>query len=160
MPEELEMLKQLGYSELNYVTLQRHRFQEVRDLLFKAVAEMEMPWKPLPCHSGYFMMVDVQACRPLVPESYFTSHDYDPDVTSHRLSMPGSITAEKPQGIVPLDLAFARWMGKENGVTMMPNSFFYAAGSQNLNENYVRLGICKNLAAAKQAVEKLRLIKL
>ena len=74
--------------------------------------------------------------------------------------MPGSITAEKPQGIVPLDLAFARWMGKENGVTMMPNSFFYAAGSQNLNENYVRLGICKNLAAAKLAVEKLKLIKL
>ena len=73
--------------------------------------------------------------------------------------MPGSVTPEKPQGIVPLDLAFARWMGKENGVTMMPNSFFYSEGSKFLNENYVRLAICKNLESVKTVCQRLRQIK-
>lgn len=43
-----------------------------------------------------------------------------------------------------MDLAFSRWMGRENGVTMMPNSFFYDPQSSNITENYVRLAICKN----------------
>ena len=121
---------------------------------------MPLPWKPLPCHSGYFMMVDVSACRPLVPKDYFTNHRYEPAINTYKLSMPGSTSAEHPDGVVPLDLAFARWMGKENGVTMMPNSFFYVAGSKNLNENYVRVAICKNIDAVKKVVSKLRLIKI
>ena len=41
-------------------------------------------------------------------------------------------------------------MGREKGVTMMPNSFFYLENSKNLTENYVRLAICKNLDSVKE----------
>jgi aspartate/methionine/tyrosine aminotransferase len=42
-------------------------------------------------------------------------------------------------------------MGRENGVTMMPNSFFYQPESVNITENFVRLAICKNLDDVKNA---------
>lgn len=132
----------------------------MRDYLFKEIDEMDLPWKPLPCHSGYFMMVDVQACRHLVPTDYFTNHNYESGISIQKLAMPGSVSEEHPEGTVPLDLAFSRWMGKENGVTMMPNSFFYTFGSKYLNENYVRVAICKNMASVRQVVEILKKIKV
>lgn len=51
---------------------------------------------------------------------------------------------------IPLDLAFSRWMGQVNGVTMMPNSFFYDSKSENMSQNYVRLAICKNIDDVKK----------
>lgn len=41
-------------------------------------------------------------------------------------------------------------MGHVNGVTMMPNSFFYDRFSPNMTENYVRLAICKNIDDVKK----------
>ena len=87
----------------SFLSLQRMRFQEVRDFMFKEISEMDLPWKPLPCESGYFMMVDVQACRPLVPKMYFETHDYDKFdegyeagktklITKYNLRLPGSVT--------------------------------------------------------------------
>ncbi len=32
---------------------------------------MDLPWKPLPCKSGYFMVVDISKCRDLIPKKYF-----------------------------------------------------------------------------------------
>ena len=50
---------------------------------------------------------------------------------------------------IPLDLAFSRWIGHVNGVTMMPISFFYDKLSPNMTENHVRLAICKNINDVK-----------
>ena len=100
---------------------------------------MSLPWEPLSCRSGYFLMVDISKCRPLIPQIYFETHDYDEeDIPKNRIYMPGS---NPPR--IPLDLAFVRWMGKENGVTMMPNCFFYHPKSEFISENYVRVAICK-----------------
>ena len=94
---------------------------------------MSLPWEPLPCDSGYFLMVDVSKCRDLIPKMYFEDHDYDKYdspkpkdkdlIQKNYLYMP--TTGANKKKVIPLDLAFARWMSREKGVTMMPNSFFY-----------------------------------
>jgi len=135
------------------------KFVEVRDFLTKEVSEMSMPWKPLPARSGYFMMADISECKHLIPEKYFLTHDYEPkgpeptNIKKVEMWMPGT-------NRVPADLAFARWMGIEKGVTMMPNCFFYRNGSKHVKENYVRLAICKKIDAVKGVCEKLRKIKI
>jgi len=60
---------------------------------------------------------------------------------------------------IPLNLAFSRWMGQVNGVTMMPNCFFYHQDSEFVDENYVRLAICKDLEETKKVCAKLRTLK-
>mmetsp|Transcript_10138 Transcript_10138/g.17101 ORF Transcript_10138/g.17101 Transcript_10138/m.17101 type:complete len:119 (+) Transcript_10138:980-1336(+) len=116
---------------------------------------MDLPWEPLPCHSGYFLMANVSKCRPLVPQKYFESHEYDGadengyKIKTNELYMPVSSTQSDPKKI-PLDLAFVRWMGKENGVTMMPNCFFYQKKSPYISENYVRLAICKDIESVRK----------
>ena len=60
-----------------------------------------------------------------------------------------------PDGKIPLDLAFCRWMAVEKGVAFMPNSFFYGQGNPNLCDKYVRLAICKDADSTKAATEKL-----
>ena len=87
-------------------------------------------------------MADITTCRDLIPERYLTSHEYeDADdsapVLKYYLNMP--------DGTIPIDLAFCRWMAIEKGVTMMPNSFFYAADSPTISDSYVRLAICKDI---------------
>mmetsp|Transcript_28387 Transcript_28387/g.42991 ORF Transcript_28387/g.42991 Transcript_28387/m.42991 type:complete len:413 (+) Transcript_28387:62-1300(+) len=104
-------------------------FKEVRDYLFKEVKEMNLPWEPLPCHSGYFLMVNIDKCKDLIPKKYFESHDYAPADEFGR-----TINANRyymPDGSIPMDLAFARWMGQEHGVAMMPNSLFYHDGCEH-----------------------------
>jgi hypothetical protein len=49
----------------------------VRDYLYKEVKEMDLPWEPLPCNSGYFLMADISKCRDLIPKKYFETHEYD-----------------------------------------------------------------------------------
>ena len=123
-------------------------FERVRNYLAKEVSEMDLPWEPLPCHSGYFMMASVDKCRELIPDLYFKTHDYEPlDAPGHRIQV-NRLNMPKTEKI-PLDLAFSRWMGMENGVTMMPNSFFYHKHSPFISENYVRLAICKDLSSVK-----------
>ena len=41
--------------------------QKYADFLSKEIKEMSLPWEPLPCYSGYFMMADISKCRPLIP---------------------------------------------------------------------------------------------
>jgi aspartate/methionine/tyrosine aminotransferase len=132
----------------------------VRDFLVKELKEMDLPWSPLPCHSGYFLIADVSKCKSLIPSAYFESHDYDehnekgPKVQPYELYIPNS------NNKIPLDLAFARWMGKEKGVTMMPNSFFYHPQSPYMNENYVRLAICKDIEHVRKVCQRLRQIRI
>ena len=112
----------------------------MRDFLSKEIEEMDLPWTPLPCMSGYFLICDISKCRHLIPSIYLEGHEYDddPKIPKNIVNMPGTT---RP----PLDLAFVRWMAKENGVTMMPNCFFYHSGSAFVSENYVRVAICKDI---------------
>jgi hypothetical protein len=45
----------------------------------KAFYELAIPVKPIKCDSGYFLIIDVSACRDSIPEKYLRSHDYDAD---------------------------------------------------------------------------------
>ena len=120
---------------------------------------MDLPWEPLPCSSGYFLMVDITKCRGLIPHKYFESHDYEPEgaegdkVVVNQTYMPDGKS-------IPLDLAFVRWMAIENGVSMMPGCFFYDPNSPHMSENYVRLAICKDLETTKKVCEKARQIEI
>ena len=75
-------------------------------------------------------MADVSLCRDIIPAKYLASHEYEENieapVNKYHLNMP--------DGSIPLDLAFCRWMAVEKGVCMMPNSFFYPEGSPNIND--------------------------
>ena len=98
-------------------------------------------------------MCDISDCTHLIPEKYKTTHDYEPEdgrppVAKYRMNMP--------DGRIPLDLAFCRWMAIEKGVTMMPNCFFYHRKSPTITEQYVRLAICKDRQSTTAAAERLR----
>ena len=97
-------------------------------------------------------MADISACRDLIPEKYRNSHEYDAGdpnpVTKRYFNMPN--------GAVPLDLAFCRWVASEKGVCMMPNSYFYAPNSPTIADSYVRLAICKDRQSIENAIERLK----
>ena len=132
----------------------RTLFTQNRDYLTKAINEMALPWKPVFCQGGYFLMADITACKDLIPDKFKATHDYEDDdsncplVAKNRLNMP--------DGSVPLDLAFCRWMAVEKGVAMMPNSFFCAADSPTITDKYVRLAICKDHNSTQAATERLK----
>lgn len=99
-------------------------------------------------------MADITACTDLIPDKYKNTHDYEPEeiegapINKYRLNMP--------DGKIPLDLAFCRWMAIEKGVVMMPNSFFYHKNSPTMTDSYVRLAICKDRKSTEAAIAKLR----
>ena len=68
MSNSLDLVDQPSYNgQLSFVEDAKSKFEEVRDFLATEIREMDMPWKPLPCQSGYFLMADVSECRSLVP---------------------------------------------------------------------------------------------
>ena len=108
------------------------------------------PLKPAACEGGYFLIVDVTKCKDLIPSKYLESHDYlseEDRVATVRINMP--------DGRVPLDMAFCRWMACEKGLTMMPGCLFYDANSPGISDKYVRIGICKTFEATKESATKL-----
>ena len=56
------------------------------------------------------------------------------------------------EGKVPLDLAFCRWLAVECGVMLMPNSIFYHKESEFMNDNFVRIAICRGEEETKRAI--------
>lgn len=147
-----------GDGKPSFVDQARNDFTEVRDYLTKEITEMELPWEPLPAHSGYFLVADITKCRELIPQKFFDSHHYDLDVPGHEL-IP-KVELYMPNGKIPLDLAFCRWMASVNKVAMMPLSFFYHPKSQYINDSFARLAICKPLPGVKAACQALRKITL
>ena len=132
-------------------------FVKNRDFLTKEINEMALPWKANTVEGGYFLMVDISECRSLIPEKYLTSTEFeDPDDPNPVKKFP----ILKPDGTVPMDVAFCRWMAHKNGVVFMPNSFFYASGSTNLNDQFVRIAICKDFDSTSAAVARLRAIQI
>lgn len=76
-----------------------------------------LPWKAVVSEGGYFVVFDISECISLIPEIYLTTHNFEEGVNKYRLNMPC--------GRIPYDLAFSRWMAVENGISMIPLSFFY-----------------------------------
>ena len=93
-------------------------------------------------------MCDIRACEHLIPKKFKDSHDYETGVVKYELNMP--------DGRVPLDLAFCRWMAVEKGVVMMPNSFFYKVGSSNTCDHFVRLALCKEKSSIGKCLLRLK----
>lgn len=136
-----------------FVESTRTLFRSNRDFIRQSLTDMAMPWVPVHVEGGYFLMADITTCVDLIPEKYKTTHDYEPEdgrppIAKNRLNMP--------DGRIPLDLAFCRWMAIEKGVTMMPNSFFYVSDSPTITDKYVRLAICKDRKSTEGAIERLR----
>ena len=155
MANSLDKASAPGYNDKgqSFTEDTRDLFCANRDYLTEICTSMAMPWKPVPCEGGYFLMCDITSCTDLIPEKYKTTHDYEPEdgrppVAKYRLNMP--------DGTIPMDLAFCRWMAIEKGVTMMPNSFFYHRNSPTMNDQYVRLAICKDRQSTTAAAERLR----
>ena len=73
MSNSLERLSAAGYNEANesFIQVNANMFRENRDSMTSAIREMALPWKPLACQGGYFMMTDVTDCRSVIPEKYF-----------------------------------------------------------------------------------------
>ena len=124
-----------------------------RDFMTQALNEMDLPWKPVYCEGGYFLMADIRPCRDLIPQKYLTTHDYEED---DGRPLVGKYHLNMPDGSIPLDLAFCRWMAIEKGVCMMPNSFFYPVGSPTICDSYARLAICKDRQSTESAIDRLR----
>ena len=99
-------------------------------------------------------MVDATECRDLIPKKYLTTHEYEPKGDDR--PPIGKYPLTMPDGSIPLDLAFCRWMAVEKGVCMMPNSFFYAPDSPTISDSYVRMAICKDRLATERAIDRLR----
>ena len=98
-------------------------------------------------------MLDITKCEEIIPERYLTSHNYEENpLEGHQVCKHELFT---PDGKVPRDLAFCRWSAIENGVTMMPSSFFYVEGDPQMSDQFVRLAICKDTESTKQAIDKL-----
>ena len=108
--------------------------------------------KPSIAEGGYFLMADISACEELIPKKYLESHDYLPED-----EMVGANRIFNADGTIPLDLAFCRWMACENGLVMMPNSFFYDANGPNMTDTHVRLALCKNFESLKAGAAKLKM---
>ena len=98
-------------------------------------------------------MADITQCVNIIPEKYLTSHDYeDAPLEGHKVLKYELYT---PAGKVPRDLAFCRWSAIEHGVTMMPNSFFYFEGDDQMSDEFVRFAICKDTDSTQKAIDKL-----
>ena len=108
-----------------------------------------LPMRPTSCDGGYFLVVDIRECRDMVPEKYLASHDYlEGGPVAHKVTLPN--------GRVPLDLAFCRWMACEKNLAIMPNCFFYGSDSPNIEENYVRMALCKEFGSLKAGASQFK----
>jgi len=78
--------------------------------------------------------------RSLIPAKYFETHDYEDPATGPAV---GKYRFYMPDGCIPVDFAFCRWIAVEFGVVCMPISFFFPRGSSMILDSFVRMGICK-----------------
>lgn len=154
MAKALDKIYTPDYKDgLSYVDSVCKEFQDVRDLFVSEIAKLDIPVKTLQCESGYFLMVDLSACKDFIPEKYRSSHDFE-DLKE------GEVGVNKNRyfmedGRVPLDLAFCRWIAVTRGVVMMPCSLFYHKTSAIRDDRYARIAICKGWDTSVKAMKKL-----
>ena len=155
MSKSLSKVDTPGYKDgASYVTSVCNEFQEVRDLFLSELKKVDLPMKAMSCESGYFLMADVSQCKDMIPKRFTDSHDFElglapgeNGITKNRYFMP--------DGRVPLDLAFCRWIAETRGVVMMPCSLFYHKTSVIKDDRYVRLAICKGKETSVKALQRL-----
>jgi len=131
-PAQIAMARCLGetieskdYKEhSSYLSHAKWEFEKVRDYMTNELSKpFDLPVVPLASESGFFIMLDISKCIPLIPTKFLQSHDYEDlkegenPVSKNRVYMPDSH--------IPYDIGFCRWMAVERGVIMMPNSLFY-----------------------------------
>ena len=142
-----EAYTDMGHEGMTYAETVSADFAKNRDFITEALANPDTyPMEPCVVEGGYFFMADISKCKDLIPAKYFENHDYLPEdqrVGVNRVNMP--------DGTVPLDLAFCRWMACEKKLAIMPNSFFYGKQSPGAatNTGFVRMAICKSHESVK-----------
>ena len=114
----------------------------------------ELPVEPLLSESGYFIMIDVSKCKDIIPERFLKSHDFE--VLKEGEKPISRNIIYMPDGRVPLDLAFCRWLAIEKGVIMMPGSVFYHKDSPYIDDRHVRIGICKGIDHTRRAFDRIK----
>jgi aspartate/methionine/tyrosine aminotransferase len=141
---------------LTFLENLKDTFQANRDFMSKSFADLPIPCKPIKCDGGYFLILDVAACRDAIPEKYLKTHDYEdpnpalgPLVEKWRFNLPS--------GEIPLDLAFCRWIMIEYGVVTLPCSKFYGRTSTTtLEDKYVRVSLSQPIEVLKVAMDRLK----
>lgn len=122
----------------------------------KEFAEMPIPCKPIRCDSGYFLILDVSACRDTIPQKYLTTHDYEDDMPDKGKSIE-KWRFSLPDGTIPLDLAFCRWLMVEFGVVTLPCSKFYGRTSTTtLVDKYVRVSLSQPIENLRVAMDRIK----
>eukprot|EP00347_Sterkiella_histriomuscorum_P017445 403349344 len=138
---------------LNYIESLQYQFKATRDYLYDQLQNhSDIPFKCILPQSGYFMMIDISKTKSMIPEKYLQSHDYEEDLDS-------KLNRNKvymPNGKIPLDLAFSRWLALERGIISMPGSLFYHIDSQYKNDNYVRFAICRGMDKTQAGIKRLQ----
>ncbi|CDW90087.1 kynurenine-oxoglutarate transaminase [Stylonychia lemnae] len=157
MSRSFDLIETMPYTEgRTFVQNMKKEFQDVRDFFisqFNSISQ-ELPVVPLPSESGYFLMIDITNCKKIIPERYLKSHDFE-ELKEGQSAVSRNIVY-MPDGSVPLDLAFCRWMAVEKGVIMMPASLFYHKESPIRDDKYVRIGICKGLDHSRKAFDRIK----
>ena len=121
-----------------------------------AFASLPIPIKPIRCDSGYFLILDVSACRYAIPEKFLTTHDYEDDNPALGPLVP-KWRFTRPDGKIPLDLAFCRWLMMEHGVVTLPCSKFYGRTSTTtLDDKYVRVSLSQPIENLRAAMERMK----
>ena len=131
----------------NFLDSITDNFFKVRDYLVEEIKKLKMPMKPIVPEGGYFLLIDISECRDYVPQKYFESNEYEEGEThivKNDFGLP-----------VPFDLAFSRWLMMEKKVTTMPGTLFYAFDSPYKKDNIVRMGICRGMKTAEEAIKRL-----
>ncbi|TNV78558.1 hypothetical protein FGO68_gene15804 [Halteria grandinella] len=149
---ETQRFKEEGVS---YVQHTRKEFEIVRNYMIEELqrAPIDLELTPLPCESGFFVMVDISKAICKIPTRFLESHDYE---ILEEGQTPVSKNRVFIEGRVPYDLAFCRWMAVERGVIMMPNSLFYNKESPYRIDTLVRLSICKGYELSVWAVQRIK----
>ena len=147
MAKTLPWLDEKYESFANYSDSIKEEYTAVRDYLVTETRKLDIPIRPIEPEGGYFLLADVSECRDLVPKRYFESMEYEDGPTSivkNDFGLP-----------VPLDMAVCRWLMMEKRVTAMPATLFYAFDSQYKQDNIIRLGICRSMKSAVEAIKRL-----
>jgi aspartate/methionine/tyrosine aminotransferase len=143
----LPLLNQPYEGHVDYPSFVRHTFQETRDKAIEVLSASDIPFNPILCESGYFILADVSKARHLVPSKYFKAGNYETDPNTQVLQ-------KEFTNKVPLDYAFTRWFCIEKGLVVMPGTAF-CKEAEEADDSYIRVAICKDQSLYGQVAEKL-----
>ena len=153
VPGQVAFAKSLPWLDMKYEQYAnfgesiKDEYTQVRDYLVKETLNLGIPMRPIEPEGGYFLLLDVNECRDLVPKKYFESNEFEEGPTTivkNDFGLP-----------VPLDLAVSRWLMLEKRVTVMPATLFYAFDSKFKQDNIIRMGICRSMKSAVEAIKRL-----